>query len=218
MEQLADHGDGQYYYVDEMKEARRVFTENLTGTLETIARDVKVQVEFNPEVVKRYRLIGYENRDVADRDFRNDRVDAGEVGSGHQVTALYEIRLQDRGDEGPMATVRLRWENPDTGKVTEIEQRIDASDLRPRFEQASWSFRRDAAVAEFAEILRHSYWARDASLRDVEDLLDALTRDRSSDRETLELRDLVHEARLRWKDEVFTNEWRNDDWKGGEEE
>ncbi|MCK4547080.1 MAG: von Willebrand factor type A domain-containing protein [Candidatus Eisenbacteria sp.] len=215
MEKLADHGDGHYCYVDDMKEARRVFTENLTGTLQTIARDVKVQVEFNLQAVKRYRLIGYENRDVADKDFRNDKVDAGEIGSGHKVTALYELRLHDDADEKKLATVHLRWENPETGKVTEIKERFDGSDVRRRFEHASWSFQRDGAVAEFAEILRHSYWARDGHLRDVEDLLDRLAGDRKADRETLELLDLVKEARREWKDEIFGNEWRDErdeDW------
>ncbi len=95
MEQLADKGDGNYAYVDDLDAARRVFVENLTGTLQTIAGDAKVQVEFEPGVVQSYRLLGYENRDVADRDFRNDAVDAGEIGAGHQVTALYEVKLLD---------------------------------------------------------------------------------------------------------------------------
>ena len=84
-----------------MQEAERLFVDELTGTLQTIAKDAKIQVEFNPEVVERYRLLGYENRDVADDDFRNDEVDAGEIGAGHSVTALYEIELlpgnEDRG-------------------------------------------------------------------------------------------------------------------------
>ncbi|MCB0048392.1 MAG: DUF3520 domain-containing protein, partial [Caldilinea sp.] len=112
MEQLADDGDGFYAYVDSMKEAERLFVDELTSTLLTIAKDAKIQVEFNPEVVERYRLVGYENRDVADDDFRNDEVDAGEIGAGHSVTALYEIELLP-GSEDPealIATVRMRWE------------------------------------------------------------------------------------------------------------
>ena len=87
MEQLANDGDGAYYYVDTLSEARRIFVDELTGTLQYIAKDAKVQVDFNPDTVSRYRLLGYENRDVADEDFRDDTVDAGEVGSGHSVTA-----------------------------------------------------------------------------------------------------------------------------------
>src|SRR5581483_1841325 len=96
----ADDGNGNYAYVDTLDAARRVFVENLTGTLQVIAKDAKVQVDFNPAVVSSYRLIGYENRAVADADFRNDKVDAGEVGAGHSVTALYEVTLakQARGD------------------------------------------------------------------------------------------------------------------------
>ena len=97
MEKLADQGDGNYFYVDRPDEAERVFRENLTGMLQTIARQTKVQVEFDPRRVARWRLLGYENRDVADRDFRNDAVDAGEVGAGHQVTALYEVKLVEDG-------------------------------------------------------------------------------------------------------------------------
>ena len=92
MEQLANDGNGTYAYVDTLSEARRIFVENLTSTLQVIARDAKIQVDFNPEVVSRYRLLGYENRRVDDEDFRNDLVDAGEVGAGHSVTALYELK------------------------------------------------------------------------------------------------------------------------------
>ncbi|MBK7770752.1 MAG: von Willebrand factor type A domain-containing protein [bacterium] len=100
MEKLADQGDGNYFYVDGPREAERVFRENLTGMLQTIATQAKVQVEFDPRRVSRWRLLGYENRDVADRDFRNDAVDAGEVGVGHQVTALYELKLVGEGRSG----------------------------------------------------------------------------------------------------------------------
>ena len=124
MEQLANDGDGAYYYVDTLAEARRIFVEDLTGTLQTIAKDAKVQVKFNPEAVRSYRLLGYENRRVADRDFRNDEVDAGEIGAGHSVTALYEIKLHD-GAEGEVATVYLRYEDPDSGKVTELLREFD---------------------------------------------------------------------------------------------
>ncbi len=95
MEQLANQGDGTYAYIDSIQEAERVFIDDLTSTLLTIAKDAKIQVEFNENVVERYRLLGYENRDVADEDFRNDEVDAGEIGAGHSVTALYEVKLAD---------------------------------------------------------------------------------------------------------------------------
>ena len=93
MEQLADNGDGFYAYVDDIDEAQRLFVDELTSTLQTIAMDAKVQVDFNPETVKRYRLVGFENRAIADDDFRDNTVDAGEIGAGHTVTALYEVKL-----------------------------------------------------------------------------------------------------------------------------
>ncbi len=161
MEQLADNGNGSYAYIDSFSEARRLFTEELVGTLETIATDAKIQVEFNPERVDRYRLLGYENRDVADEDFRNDEVDAGEVGAGHTVTALYEVRLKDGQEEHPFGTVRLRYEDARTEAVQELSAPL----------QVGTSLQREtallAAAAEYAEILRGSYWAQDGDLEAV---------------------------------------------------
>ena len=171
MEQLADKGDGNYYYVDQLDEARRVLVENLTGTLQVIAKDAKIQVEFRPSRVLRYRLLGFENRDVADRDFRNDKVDAGEIGAGHEVTALYEVKLAPGTGHGPIATVRLRYARPEhdggAPEVREIAKEFSSGGLAPRFEDTSPYFRLDAAVAEFAEILRASYWAKESRLSDV---------------------------------------------------
>jgi Ca-activated chloride channel family protein len=119
MEHLADNGNGSCAYVDDLDEARKLFVEDLTSTLQVIALDAKIQVDFNPDVVAYYRLIGYENRDVADQDFRNDAVDAGEIGAGHSATALYAVTLRPNAD-GRIATVQLRWEDPDMHQVTEI--------------------------------------------------------------------------------------------------
>ncbi|MGI9529943.1 MAG: YfbK domain-containing protein [Acidimicrobiia bacterium] len=95
MEQLADNGDGFYAYVDTLDEADRLFVDDLIGTLQTVAMDGRVQVEFDPSAVHEWRLVGYENRDIDDRDFRSDSVDAGEIGAGHSVTALYEVTLAE---------------------------------------------------------------------------------------------------------------------------
>lgn len=185
MEQLANDGDGNYYYVDDLGEARRVLEENLTGTLQTIAKDAKIQVEFHPSRVLRYRLIGFENRDVADRDFRNDKVDAGEIGAGHEVTALYEVKLAPKPQGGPIATVRLRYARPEhegRGKdVREIARNFGYADLDTRIENASPHFRLDAAVAEFAEILRGSYWAKESRIADVLPLARGAARDLRTD-------------------------------------
>jgi Ca-activated chloride channel family protein len=173
LEQLADKGDGICNYVDDAKEARRALVENFTGAFVPIARDVKVQVDFDPAQVESYRLLGYENRAVADQDFRNDAVDAGEVGSGHQVVALYEIVRSGSGSgEAPLATVRLRWKAPHqgvgleagSGAATEIEHAVRAGEAAGSYAATSAGYRRSVLVAQFAEFLRRSVHARGDSL------------------------------------------------------
>lgn len=173
MEQLANKGNGSYAYVDTLKEAKRVFVENLTGTLQVIAKDAKIQVEFNPKTVSRFRLLGYENRSLAHEDFRKDDVDAGEIGSGHSVTALYEIKLHENAD-GKLATVFIRHENPDTQRVTEVNETISTNQLKQSFEEASSEFQLVAAVAEFAEILRDSFWAKAGNLASVQQTIEGV--------------------------------------------
>ncbi|RKU05742.1 hypothetical protein C6502_22715 [Candidatus Poribacteria bacterium] len=163
MERLADTGNGNYAYVDTLSEAKRIFVENVTGTLQLIAKDAKIQVDFNPEVISRFRLLGYENRRLEHEQFRDDSVDAGEVGSGHQVTALYEVKLHPDAT-GKMATVSIRYADADSHRVTEVSEEITVSQLHESFDTAPATFRLAAAVAEFAEILRESYWAKDGSL------------------------------------------------------
>jgi Ca-activated chloride channel family protein len=163
MEQLADQGDGAYHYVDTLDEARRIFVENLSGTLQTVAKDAKVQVEFDPRVVDRWRLVGYENRDVADRNFRNDAVDAGEIGVGHSAVALYEVRLRDGARGGdPVGTLRLRWKSRATRQVEEAALTLEVADLEDSFRRASGNLRTAAVAAELAELLKGSYYAREA--------------------------------------------------------
>jgi Ca-activated chloride channel family protein len=197
MEQLADKGNGFYAYVDDRDEARKLFVDEITGTLQTIALDAKVQVEFNPDVVKNYRLVGYENRAVDDNDFRNNEVDAGEIGAGHSVTALYEVKLYPEA-YGKIATVYMRWEGPDTHQVVEISQDYNADQLAYDFREADPYFQRAVVVAEYAEVLKGSYWAEGSSLDDIYDearrLEDYLYRDDSME----EFVDLVKVAvRLR---------------------
>lgn len=166
MEQFADKGDGNYYYIDSQSEAQRVFGKNIAGTLEVIARDVKIQVEFDPSVVHAWRLIGYENRDVADKDFRNDKVDAGEVGSGHSVTAVYELILKDgaRTSGGNVATVRLRAKAPGPDAPSkEYTTSLAASQMRSELASASADTRLAFAAASFAERLRGSRYAGELS-------------------------------------------------------
>jgi Ca-activated chloride channel family protein len=160
MEQFANKGNGNHFYVDSLFEARRIFQEQLGGTLEVIAKDVKLQVEFNPDFVKSYRLVGYENRDIADVDFRNDKVDAGEIGAGHTVTALYEVELKPGAGEG-LATVRMRAKPPKGSETaTERAFTFHASQLASSFDKASKDFQFATAVMGAAEIFRRSPYAQ----------------------------------------------------------
>lgn len=199
MEQLADKGNGNYAYVDTLDEARRVFVENLTGMLQVIARDAKVQVEFDPNVVSRYRLLGYENRDLADEQFRDDTVDAGEVGAGHSVTALFEVKFHDE-TAGDALTVRIRYTDPETGEVTEQSRALYREDFHTAFEEASAHFQLAAAAAEYAEILRNSYWAKDGNLEAVARLARQVSDRLEENPDVREFADLATTAAGLWAD------------------
>ena len=171
MEQLADKGDGFYAYVNQLDDARTLFGEQLTSTLDTVALDAKAQVEFNPDVVEAYRLVGYENRAVPDSEFRNDEVDAGAIGAGHASTALYALRLTgERGgifDSGRIATVHLRWTDPDSREAQEVAGDVHLDDLAGTFAETEPTFQLDAIVAAAAERFRQSRWAAGYDLTDV---------------------------------------------------
>jgi Ca-activated chloride channel family protein len=197
MEKIANTGDGNYFYIDDVEEAKRVFAQNLSSTLETIAKDAKIQVEFNPESVDRYRLLGYENRAVADKDFRNNAVDAGEIGAGHSVTALYELQINPaaEGTGWKLAEARLRWQDPDTGNVQELNREFSRHDVLKTFHEASPRFQLNAVVAEYAEILRGSHWVQSRTLDDVAGLAEGLARGAlSSDPDVKEFAALVAKA------------------------
>ena len=174
MEKLADHGNGNYAYIDGLAEARKVLVEEAGGTLVTIAQDVKVQVELDPAEVASYRLIGYENRLLADEDFRDDGKDAGELGAGHSVTALYEV-TPAAGARGaaPLATVRLRWQPPGGGAATELA--IPTAAAAPTLDATSDDFRFAAAVAGFGMLLRDSPARGDATWASIRELARAST-------------------------------------------
>lgn len=167
LEQLADRGDGFYAYVDSEAEAERLFVEGLTGSLLTVAEEAKVQVEFNPATVEFYRLIGFENRAIADSQFRNDSIDAGEIGAGHEVTALYEVMLTEptsRLGSAELATVYLRWREPGATQFSELPGLLPATVLADRFEEADTRFQVGVVAAAYAEVLRHSPWADELNL------------------------------------------------------
>jgi Ca-activated chloride channel homolog len=194
MEQLANNGDGNYYYVDTLREAERVFIYNLTGTLQVVGYDAKIQVEFNPEVADRYRLLGYENRAIADEDFRDDAVDAGEVGAGHHVTALYEFALEDAVLEGVIATVYIRYEDAESRQVMERKQSITIADMLNSMDEAPTMFKIQVAVAEFAELLRGSFWAQEGSYAQVLAMLEIARAELPEDRTLEELVLMVRTA------------------------
>jgi Ca-activated chloride channel family protein len=200
MEQLADEGDGFCAYLDRIEEAKKLFVDRLTGTLLTVARNAKIQVEFDPASVRRFRQIGYENRALAHRDFRNDKVDAGEVGAGQEVVALYEIEPKEKA-AGPLATVRIRYEDPDAGPATagaptirEQARAVFTADVAPTLQKATPRFRLSACVAEFAEILRQSVHARDGSFGAVERLAEPLVDELRGDPDVPEFVALVQQA------------------------
>jgi Ca-activated chloride channel family protein len=186
MERLADRGNGNCFYIDSYKEARKVFEEKLTGTLEVIAKDVKVQVEFDPKAVKNYRLVGYENRDIADQDFRNDKVDAGEIGAGHTVTALYEVELAGLPRD-QLATVRIRAKEPSGTMAKEQVFRFSGQQLRSSLELASSDFRFAVAVAGTADILRHSRASESWSLVTAQHLAEGAVDGQEDRREFVQL-------------------------------
>lgn len=173
-EQLADKGNGNAAYIDNITEARKVLVEELTGTLQVIAKDVKIQVEFNPAVVQEYRLIGYENRRLEKEDFNNDKVDAGEIGAGHTVTALYELTLKsankytidnsryqpvaldtDQSTLTEVAYVKLRYKQPASEQSTLFTQIVEQDDVVD-FNDADEDYRFASAVAGLAQSLRGS--------------------------------------------------------------
>lgn len=184
MEILADKGNGNYAYIDNFNEARKVLVNEFAGTLFTIATDVKLQVEFNPARVKAYRLIGYENRKLKDEDFNNDRKDAGDLGSGHSVTALYEIipvgvnsdfysvddlkyqRVQpSTSPSRDLLTVKLRYKSPGENSSHLMEHVVTGMERSPV--QASANFRWSAAVAAFGMLLKESPYVGEFSHDDV---------------------------------------------------
>jgi Ca-activated chloride channel homolog len=196
METIADKGNGNYYYIDNIQEARKVFISEFGGTLFTIAKDVKFQLEFNPQQVKSYRLVGYENRLLNDEDFNNDTKDAGEMGAGHTVTALYEIIPVGSESEMPavdplkyqdskpvsgkfsneLLTIKLRYKEPKGSKSMLLEQPVHNRISN----NTSENFRFSAAVASFGMLLRNSEFKGNSS---VDTILEMAKDSKGSDEE-----------------------------------
>lgn len=202
MEQLADVCDGNHAYIDSVQEAHKVLVRQREATLTTIARDVKIQIEFNPAQVSEYRLIGYENRTLAREDFNNDAVDAGDIGAGHSVTALYEVALVGSGGEsvdplrygseatqakagGELAHLRLRYKRPQDGAEAQsrlIERALLAQDIERDFGTASEALRLSAAVAGFGQLLSGGVHLKGFDYTEVERLAGSVGDDAHGDR------------------------------------
>ena len=191
MEQLADAGNGNYAFIDTLNEAQKVLVDEMSSTLNTIAKDVKIQIEFNPDVVAEYRLIGYENRALKREDFNNDKVDAGEIGAGHSVTALYEIALtgspelgaskgaafeplryqtkaqENKTTSGELAHLRLRYKAPNGDDSQLLEWPIQRATIKSDFAQTSERMRFAAAVAGFGQLLKGGKYTGNFGFGDV---------------------------------------------------
>ncbi len=188
LQELADRGNGNHAYIDNILEAKKVLVTEINSTLYTIAKDVKIQVEFNPAKVKSYRLLGYENRKLEDKEFTDDKKDAGEIGAGHSVTALYEIvpadnyesadsyelkyqesRIKESAyNSNEVLTVRIRYKDPDGDASKEFSQVLSSDPVE--LSLSSDNFRFSAAVAEFAMILRNSEFKGSADIESVIEL------------------------------------------------
>ncbi len=200
MEKIADHGNGNYAYIDTLLEARKVLVDEVGATLVTVAKDVKLQVEFNPATVEAYRLIGYENRLLADEDFNDDKKDAGELGAGHTVTALYEVvpvgagsgltdvdklkyqenvETSEARGSGEVLTVKVRYKHPDAAESQLMSRPVPFEDAE--MASASEDFRFAAAVAEFGMLLRDSPHKAEANYEQVLELADGSAAEQSDD-------------------------------------
>jgi len=189
MEQIADAGNGNYAYIDTLNEAQKVLVDEMSSTLNTIAKDVKIQIEFNPSQVAEYRLVGYENRLLKREDFNNDKIDAGEIGAGHSVTALYEVSLvgskgnlndplryggvsllQKSLSNNELAYLRLRYKQPDAEQSTLIQKPIHRQAMQTNLAQTSDRFRFSASVAAFGQQLRGGDYLKDYGYSDILEL------------------------------------------------
>ena len=193
MEKLADGGNGNYAYVDDFAEAKKMFGPKLTSMMDVLAADAKVQVEFDPMTVSSFRQIGYENRRLANSDFRNDKVDAGEVGMGHQVTALYEVELKPAG-AGRLVTVRLRYREPETKEVVELQESTGRAQVVDAWPKATPQWRLAASVAAFAEILKGNPAMKGVSLDAVAETVEKAVADLGKPEDAVEFLALVKKA------------------------
>ena len=194
LQDLANKGDGVYRFLDSDEEVRRAFVDDLAATLNTIATDVKIQVEWSPDAVKRYRQLGYESRALTAEQFRDDSVTAGGVGSGQAVTAMYELDLTPGIKRAPLGVVHVRYRRADTHVVEEIEQPITAECIAASIQKTRSQFRLAVSAAAFAEMLRGSQYVSGQKYSDVAQMLRPVALDLSLDQRVKELLSLVENA------------------------
>lgn len=196
LERLARDGDGFYAYVDAQGEAERLFAERLTSTLQTVALDGKAEVRFNPDVVRSYRLLGYDDRAIPDGSLADPTVGGGETGAGHVTTALYDVELWERETRGDavLATATVHWTDPDERNGRERSLDIAVRDVDRSFADAAVRLRQDVWVAAFAERLRAGGWSERVSFGDVREGLGAVARQLDGDSDVRELADLAARA------------------------
>lgn len=222
MEQLANKGNGNYFYIDNYKEARKVFETDLFANMEVVAKDVKLQIEFNPNQVAEYRLIGYDNRKLRKEDFNNDRIDAGEIGAGHTVTALYEIVLKDSpladkinseyryqkreqkklvvtdDHAAELAFLKIRYKQPEGTKSKLIEYPIESSQIKSDSQETTEDFRFAAAVSYFGHLLRGSQYSGSYTYADIVQLAEQ-SKGRDAEGYRRELIELVKNAETAYR-------------------
>ena len=183
---LAENGNGNAYYIDSLLEAKKVFTEELGSVLNTVAKDAKIQVEFNPEYVTKYRLIGYENKMMTEQEFEDNQTDAGEIGEGHTVIAIYEVELKDKDITDYILNTKLRYKDVNTNEDIEVVDSIG------KIGQMSEDFKFASAVCEFALLLRNSTYKGEATYEHLISVLEEL--DLNDDYFKLEFLELVKKA------------------------
>jgi len=194
LEQLANKGNGNYLYLTNQADIERVFVDGLTTQIQTVAKDAKVQLAFNPERVSLFRQIGYENRSLQTQDFLDTSKDGGEVGASQQVTVLYEVKLTSLNSNDDLATVSLSYKKPQGSKVYSINKAIPSSVVRSSNENASPDTVISMAVAAFAEKLRQSYWSRTYDYHQIQSELTQLPQHIRNSRQISELQDLLYQA------------------------
>ncbi|NVJ61602.1 MAG: von Willebrand factor type A domain-containing protein [Gammaproteobacteria bacterium] len=194
LEQLANQGNGNYLYLADQQDIQEAFVDKLTQNIQTVAKDAKIQVEFNPEKVSNYRLLGYENRHLNTQDFLDGKKDGGELGAGHRVTAVYEVKLTSV-EEG-LGRLKVAYKMPTSEKVLTMEKDIPTSVVRNNILLASSDTRLSAAAAAFAEKLRQTYWSRMYNYQDIDQLLISLPADYQRKSKVQQLSQAIEQAAM----------------------